>query len=489
MTERARPSGAIGRIDWYVQILIAALCLAEAAIVWLIATAIVSAPESSAADIPLWLVFALLWSAALLPSALDALDVWDPWYRVALSASFATSLAIAVKLVSLPAISWRSSDWLAEAGASLILRASVVEVSAWAPIALAVYAWWRGRTRAAPSLDAAFRLLRTGAAVALGAAGALAAAGAGDGSSAGAVTLFIVVSLIAIGIACLKQGDGERSEPVTLRSVLVALSPVILVFGLGLLLAGLLNRELLETVIWALGPLIWALGVVARAIVFAIAVTALLLLTPVFWLLEGHRFNPRPIRFDGSASIRHDIIGEASRRANETPDLIRYAVAAMLLLWLFSAVTRFMLRRRKRRSTVRTAEERATIRPVFDVERWLAAILDALGRQVDRGEDDPLTGLRRDPRWAATVRVRERYRAFLVWSGERGYPRAPGMTPAEHGAKLKRALAGPIARDDVDAIAAIYARARYSDRPAAESDATAIDSAWRRLERAGRAER
>lgn len=489
MTERLPLQRVVGGIAWFDQMLLAALCLAEAAVVWMISGAIVSSPENAKGDVPLWLVVVLLWMTALLPTVLDALDVWDPWYRIVSGIAVALSLVLVVKIVSVPAMSWVETSWAREVARSLILRPNGAEVSAWGAIALVAYAWWRGKSRAEPSVDSAFRLLRAGTVAALVGVCVMAAVGEERGDSAAAVVLFMVSALVAIGLARLKQGDSGSTGQIPSRSMLIAFAPVAVVIGLGIVLAGLLSRDLLETIIWALGPLLWALGVIIRVIVLGVALIALLILTPIFWLLEGREFSLRAVRFDGRNPIGDDVIGEASQRANETPDPIRYIIAAVILFLLFGGVTRFVLRRRKRRVREETEEERSTLRPVFDFNRWLAALLGVLGRRSDEHQDDPLNGLRRDPRWAATVKIRERYREFLVWSKERGYARLPGTTPAEHGTMLNRGLSGPHARDDVDEIALIYSRARYGDQPAPEADAIAIESAWRRLEQAGRAER
>jgi hypothetical protein len=254
-----------------------------------------------------------------------------------------------------------------------------------------------------------------------------------------------------------------------------------LVIALGIVITGLLSRDLLETIGWALSPMIWALGVVVRSIVLTVALIALILMTPIFWLLEGREFKLSSVRFNQTGPSDDNLIRESSKRAAEMPDALRYVIVALVLFALFQGVTRFVLRRRKRREHPVTEEERTTLRPVFELSRWLAALLDALRRGRNEQPDDPLADLRRDPRWAATVRIRERYREFLVWAGEIGAARRSGATPHEHGASLKRARPVPHAHSDIDAIVDIYAAARYGADPAPAADADAIDIAWRRL--------
>ncbi|MCC6790536.1 MAG: DUF4129 domain-containing protein, partial [Thermomicrobiales bacterium] len=179
----------------------------------------------------------------------------------------------------------------------------------------------------------------------------------------------------------------------------------------------------------------------------------------------------------------------ASNRASGTPDLIRYVIAAVVLIALFSGVTRFVLRRRKRATPVVSEEERTTLRPVFDLSRWLARLRDVFGRRHGELIHDPLDALRGDPRWAATVSIRERYREMLVWAEERGAGRSAGTTPAEHGTMLITGLAGTPPRVEIATMTDIYTRARYGAAPAPEEDAIAIETAWRRLYEAGQVER
>jgi hypothetical protein len=227
---------------------------------------------------------------------------------------------------------------------------------------------------------------------------------------------------------------------------------------------------------------LWALSVVARVVIFALALIAILILTPILWLLDGRSLRLRPINADPREFGRGGILDQAAEQANSTPDPIRYALALVALFVLFAGMTKFVLRRRPRRRAERPDEERQVQRPVIDLAGLIAALLQALGLRPARQESDPLAALRVDPRWAATVAIRERYRAFLAWSAGRGAPRPASATPAEHAALVGRLLKGGQGGQDVPALVAIYERARYGPEPASPSEAEQMEAAWQRVQ-------
>jgi hypothetical protein len=478
-------------IRWTDQAVLAATCLAEASLLWLVARAVISAPADDPGLVSPWLVVALLWGTALLPRALEAFDVWDPWYRLISAGAVALSLGIAIKAISFPDGAWWSTEWLRGASSSLILRESAAKVSVWSVVALVAYSWWRGHTRDEPTLDAAYRLLKLGTIAAMAGACLLAVTDRGNAGndSAAAVAVFIIAALAAIGMARLATGESGRQAGINARSALVAFAPIVIVLALGIVFTGLVRRDLLDTILWAVAPLFWALAILFRILVLGIALIALIILSPVLWLVQGRSLQLKPIQFDRGNAGREGIIREASDRANATPDLIRYVVAAAALLLIFSGVTRFVLRRRSRLIREGEDEERTRLRPLIDFSGLLASLLHALGLKQPEAAEDPLAAMRGDPRWAGTVAIRERYREFLVWCAHRGHPRGAGSTPVEHGTTLNRTLTGHGARDDIETMIAIYARARYGEEPARPSDAEAMETAWRRLEQAARAER
>jgi hypothetical protein len=95
---------------------------------------------------------------------------------------------------------------------------------------------------------------------------------------------------------------------------------------------------------------------------------------------------------------------------------------------------------------------------------------------------DPLAELRGDPRWRATVVVRERYADFLRWTREQGLPRGAATTPDEL-ASIWRQRRSTAAGNAVLTITSIYDEVRYGGAPASEQDAARVTEAWQQLQR------
>lgn len=490
MVKRGRLVTAIATIRWSHQFVLAAQCIAEAALFWLGASALFVVPTGAEA-IPPWLIFALVWGSAQVPRALDALDVWEPWHQVAMSAAILVSLGMAIHAIGFPDAPWWDGAWMHAAVDGAILRSTSANVPIWGVVGVVAVVWWRTYFRGEPTRDAAFRLLRAGSIGIVAGACLLAIVERGEHEvdSAGAVLTFFVAALAAIGLSRFTSGDQAGQADPSLRAVLTGLLPAAAVLTLGVLVTGILRRDVVDTVAWSLGPVIWAISVVVRVIVLAVALVAVVLMTPFFLLLEGRSFRFGSFRFDGSNLQPSGIVDRATESARALPDPIRYLIALAVLFLVFAGVTRFVLRRRKRRFNAPSDEERSRIRPLLDLPALLADLLRRLGLGGAEALDDPLDRLRNDNRWAATVLIRERYRALLIWSADRNQPRQLGQTPVEHAARLARVLRGEDARQDVATISRLYGRARYSSEPASTADADAVQAAWRRLERAGRTER
>jgi len=491
MDNRGRLRTALGSIQWAEQLVLLALCVAEASLLWIGASAVLAVPAGEPHAVRPWLVFLLIWAAAQVLRALEALDVWEPWHQIAMAVSIVVSLAVSVRIVSFSGVAWDNSQWVRETADGLVIRSSEASEPVWGVVALVAIVWWRTFFRGEPTRDAAFRLLRAGTVGILAGACALALIDRAEREvdSAASVLAFFVSALAAIGLSRFTSGDHAGRAELTARSVVTALTPAAAVLVLGVLATGVLQRDVVETVVWSLGPLLWALSVVVRVVILAIALVAVLLMTPFLLLLDGRSFQLGTIRFDGSNLQPHGVMDQASDTARAIPDPIRYLIAIAVLLILFAGVTRFALRRRKRRAAPAQTEERVRIRPLFDLSALLAALLRRLGLGEPEAADDPLDTLRNDPRWAATVRIRERYRDLLHWSAERDRPRLRGQTPNEHAILLTRGMTGEGTRNDVAIIARVYDRARYSSEPATSTDADAAQDAWRRLERLGSAGR
>jgi hypothetical protein len=487
MADTGRFKQAFAHIRWAELIVLLLICIAETALIWLAATAIVAVPAGLPHAISPWLVFGLVWGTALLPGALEALDVWEPWHQVVMGAAIVISLIVAILVICFPGGAWRDDAWISEAMSSAIVRPSTTEITVWFPILIVALIWWRAYIRDEPSRETAFRLMRVGSIGILSGAVALAVtdSATGEVESSSVVLVFFLAALTAIGLASLTSGDNAGQAEASFRSVAVGFAPVLAVVVFAVVVSGLLRRDLFDTILWALGPLMWGLSVIVRATILGVALIAVVILSPFLWLMEGRELQFRAIRIDGSGLGSDPVVDRATDGANALPDPLRYLVAAAVLFVLFAGVTRFVLRRQRSRVRSISGEEHTRMRPVFDLSRAIDTLRRLLGLGGEVDVADPLDELRQDTRWAATVRIRERYRVLLVWAAERGVARAPGQTAYEHAAHLEAGIAGAGARDDITMIVAIYSRTRYGSDPATAADAETVETAFGRIERDG----
>jgi hypothetical protein len=172
-------------------------------------------------------------------------------------------------------------------------------------------------------------------------------------------------------------------------------------------------------------------------------------------------------------------VEKAREWASAVPDSVRYLVALAILALLFSAATKFVLRRRRKPSSV-AVEERSFVLAPGDLLEELGKRLKRLFRRGKRAVD-PLDALRRDLRWRHTVAIRETYRDFLAWCREERVPRDLAATPSEHAGHLAPMLIRPEARMALFELTECYNLARYAPIPASAADAEAAKRAWRTL--------
>lgn len=477
---------AISRLDWGSSILLIVLTVAETAAVWLVARLVVVGGGGRHGIAPIAL-FVLVAGAALTPHLLSAYDVWHPRFEVVMSIAMAGTTLAAVKAAAFPGAAWLSPDWLRQALRALILRPSEARVWIWSVVLVAAFAWWRGRHRAPPTLDAAYTLLRVGLPVVLAAVlvNLVVWGEAADRPVSGAVLVFFAAALAAIALAHLGFDRRQSRDGLGPRWLAALALPIGLVLGLALIGAGIFSQDLLSTLVWALAPLFWALLVVFRVFILLVAVVAFLIVSPILWLLAGHQLRFVRIPPDTRLAEHLTVLQHAADRAANAPDTIRYLIALAILSGLFSAAARFIFRRR-RKPGPHGDEERESLVDFGDLFATLPARLRRLLRPHGHRAPDPLAALRRDPRWAATVTIREAYRQFLRWSCDRDLPRATATTPDEHAAHLSPYLPTLTARGAVAHLTEHYDRARYAADPAPAADAAAARAAFDQLIRATR---
>src|SRR5215216_4144919 len=238
------------------------------------------------------------------------------------------------------------------------------------------------------------------------------------------------------------------------------LAPVLAVTVGAVVAAGILSRDLLDTILWFLAPLIWGLSVVFRIVILALALVAFVLVSPILWFLSRHPIDFAGVRLDPVRVSPGEQAQRVVDRTSQVPDPIRYLFAAAILLILFTGVTRLALRRR-RRPRPKTNEERSSVLEASDLLRLLKSLLAARLLRRHVVPVDPLAGLRGDPRWAHTVAIRDVYARYLRWSRDRGLPRRAETTPLEHERALAGQIGGAGAKTDLGRLTGGYNLARY----------------------------
>jgi hypothetical protein len=476
----------IRRLDWRQEALALALVLAETALVYLVCGYVLAVNESGFAVLPAWIVGMLMVTAHYVPHLMDEWRVWSPSYEVITGTAIGLSLLVAIKAGCFPHMAVYDPDWLRDAFNSLAFLPNDALRSAWGPVVLAAYAWWRGRTRAEPALDSTYTMLRWGS-LALALILIIVLSAAPDHAQVRdrlsiATLTFFVCALGAIGIARLRLEGFRTSAPLGPRWLATFVTPILVVVVVAVIAAGIFSRQFLDTTLWLLTPLFWFLAVVFQIFVLTLAIIAFIVLTPILWLI-GSR-EPRAIQQTPTPQ-QNDGLENLQRRAEEAinvPDPLRYLIASIVLFVIFSALMRFVFRRR-RRARESTDEQRESVLDWGNLLDDLAARLKGIFERPER--EDPLRHLRGDPRWRYTLAIRETYARLQERGAKAGRPRRVAETADEYRPGVAAKLAQP--PDVPTAIGTItdrYRQARYSGVPAEAPDADAVEAAWQQVAQA-----
>jgi hypothetical protein len=474
-------------LDWRTELLGGLVVLSEAVLVYLITGVLLAASLPGSPVLPFWIVAMLLLAAHLVPHLLDEWRIWSPEYEAITAAAILVTTLAAIKGGAFPHLPFFSTEWIGQTVQAFAFLPNDSVRPVWGIVVLAAYAWWRGRTREEPSIDSAYTALKIGS-VALALIILLVLLVAAEGDQVRqrlsvATVSFFVLSLSSIGVARLKLEGFRTSSPLGPRWVATFVVPILVVVVLAIVGAGLFSRQFLDTVLWMLSPAFWFLGLVFDAFVLILAIIALIVLTPIIWLIGDRQpgfvvATPVP----GEQGER-GMLERAAETPFQVPDSLRYLVAALILFAIVSLLTRFVFRRRRRKRES-TDEVRESVLDWGDLLGSLANRLRGLmphGREVS----DPFSQLRGDERWRYTLAIRETY-LRLQERGERaGRPRMVPETADEYQPSIASRLAAP--EDVPQAIAVIterYRAARYSGIPATPEDAAEVHRAWQLIEQA-----
>ena len=472
-------------LDWRQELLGIALVLAETSLVYLVTGFLL--PDTSAEQrvLAAWVVGMLLLVAHMVPRLLDEWRIWSPEYEGIMAGAIAISTLVTVKAGSFPSIAVWDMVWIRQTVRALALLPNDAVRPVWGIVILSAYAWWRGRSRAEPSVDAAYAMLRTGTFVLALVIVMLLIAAPDDSQvrerlSAGTVSFF-VAALAAVGIARLRLEGFRTSSPLGPRWLATFVAPILAVVVVAIVGAGIFSRQFLDTVLWMLTPVFFVLSIVFQVFVLILAIIAYIVLTPLVWLV-GDR-EARVVQPSATpAQQQPGPLDQVSEAPLQVPDPLRYLIAAIILLVIASLLTKFIFRRRRRERTA-TDEERESVLEWTDLFGSLQQRLRGIFNRAS-DEEDPLSHLRADPRWQYTLAIRESYLRLQNRGRQIGRPRRESETAGEYQPNVVRSAPGEEVAPAVNTLTNRYRTARYSGQPATPEQAAEAEAAARRIEQA-----
>jgi hypothetical protein len=474
------------RLDWSLETLVLLLVGAEAAVVALLTVALFSGLALPHGGFWLGWVFLVLLLGTNLQRAMDAYRFFSPQYEILSVAALVALVLGTIRAIVFAQRPPADLGWFATAWQALAHPSDPLSLPVWYAIVLVAYAWWRGRTRDDPSIDAAYRTLRVGTPFTVVAILAtMTVAGSGDdailrrGLYAGAIA-FLGLTLAAIALGRLRVEQARGALTLTPRWLLTFLAPIAGLLLVGTLVAGIFTRRFLETLLWLLTPLFRLIDFLLLVLVYVATGFAWVLFTILSFLIErlgGGNATPPPTRSPVGTPAADPLAGA---QPIHPPDGLRYVVVAAILIALLFILTRFLWRRRPRRP-VAPGEERESIFSWELLATGAADLLGGLGARFRR-PPDPLADLRGDARWQHTVVIREIYTRLLRRGADAERPRAAAQTPDEYVPVVGATAPLAAVRDLTER----YDGARYDERPATAEDAAAARAAWEAIERTRR---
>lgn len=474
---------AFSRLDWSLELLVLLLIGAEAAVASLVMSAIFgSMGLGSAAIWPGW-VFLLLLLGTNMQRAMERYRFFSPQYEILSVGTLVLLLFAAVRVIVFPARALLDTAWPRDAAHALAFASDPLALPMWATIIFVAYAWWRGRSRDEPSLEAAYRMLRLGTPVAIVAILSTMAITAVDNDPGfrtvlyGGTIFYLLLTLAAIALGRLRVEQARGALTLTPRWLVIFLGPVAGLVLVGTLVAGIFTRRFLDTILWLLTPVFRLADLLLLIFVYIATAFAYVIFAIITFFLN--LFGP----VDPASRPPQGALGTpttdptAGITAIQYPDSLRYLFVLVILAGLVFVLTRFLWHRRPRRQLA-AGEERESVFSWDLLAEGAAGLFAGLSGRFRR-QSDPLAGLRGDPRWQHTVTIRELYGKLLKRGEGAERPRAEAQTPDEYAPIV--GVAAPLPA--VDTLTARYDTARYSEQPASVEDAAAARRAWEEIER------
>jgi hypothetical protein len=458
------------RREWIVELL---LLLAQGLLVWMVAD-LLFAPFTSRLDpLAVWLPVGLVLLAGVLPRLLHDFGVWNRSFALVMLAAIGLSTLATVKIVAFPGYPWRETEWLRQAGRSLVFEQSTADIAVWAPIGLGAAVWWLARFNGPPGLERCRAMLMAAAMVTalVSIAGYVVTTGPSD--RALSVTIVIVFAATLIALAIARQGhEATHSRRRLLTTVLI---PTLTIVVAATLLSLIVTFDGLRSSSAALSFLDVVLEPFFQLLVLFLTAIVIVISLPIVWLLSlgDYRGIPQVAEFGDNGQ------NEPARSVLDwqPPDPVRYLLAFLVLLAIFYGLTRFGLALTRRDfDPLETGEREFGSGKGFGA--WLDRFRGRFGRSMAR---DPLAELRKDPAWAHTVRIRETYAAWLRYAETRKLGRDTGETADELDLRAGPNLHSQSAAAALDELTAVYDDVRYALAPATPEQANRALDAWNQL--------
>ncbi len=230
MTAAIAPRRA--RLDWSLETLVVLLVGAEAAIIALLTVAVFSGLALPDGGFWLGWIFLVLLLGTNLQRAMDSYRFFSPQYEILSIVALAALLLATIRVIVFGQRPPTDLGWLQAAWRALAHPTDPLSLPTWYAIVLVAYAWWRGRSRDDPSVDAAYRTLRAGTPFTIVAILAtMTAAGSGNddvlrrGLYGGAIA-FLGLTLSAIALGRLRVEQARGALTLTPRWLLAFLAPI-----------------------------------------------------------------------------------------------------------------------------------------------------------------------------------------------------------------------------------------------------------------------
>ena len=469
----------IAALNLYEAAIVALFAIGDGAIAWLAIAALIRTHNGNRTVVAPLAIGAGVLLANVVPRVSLPLG-WRWWVGYLLTGlGFIITIAIWTKSAAAPQAGWTDFGWVRDLVDGFAVKGDGAGEVVWLSVLGAGFVWRKGAGRSSVGIDAANEQLRQGGLAVIAALGinALVPAGVGNGAASLAAIVSFAASLTAIALARATTTIGGVDVGRTKSPSIIA-GPAVVIVGVGLLAGALISRDLLNAIVWLLSFPVGAIWFVGRYLIIALAFAVLIVLWPLFWLLQ--KWLPQP------ANMKITMPSAPPQDANklvpgsdptQIPNVLRYGIAALVLLIVCLVVVRIASNRRQL-ELVAGDETREKLEA--DGEGSLFGDLWARFRGRRPGPD-PLADLRGRAEWAHTVAIREAFGQFLEWTRERGLAREAAETATEHGAAFEASLPSP--SQDAETLVAGYQRIRYRHDPADQRDAEAVVEAWRRLRR------